>query len=85
MMKEDEIETIIIQMNGETEHFRQNIILLICYISLMLKRYYKVIVLAKELLKSQKNSQSSRLYACHYLVEAYLKLEKMKEVMKYAR
>ena len=52
MMKEDEIETIIIQMNGETEHFRQNIILLICYISLMLKRYYKVIVLAKELLKS---------------------------------
>ena len=65
--------------------FKQNITLLICYVSLALKRYYRVIFLAKEVLKNEKSSDPSKLYACHYLSESYMKLDRIKEAGKYVR
>lgn len=54
ILREEEIEAIIIKMKGEVHNFRQNILLILSYVNLILQQYSKAIFHAKELINSDK-------------------------------
>ena len=48
----------------------------------MLGRYYKVIMHTKELLKKLTTPDSLRIYIIQYMIEAYTKLNRLKDANK---
>lgn len=79
ILREEEVEAIILKMKGEVHTFKQNILLLLCYVNLLLCQYSKTIFYAKELLNSDKTRDDSKLYALQYLIEAYGKSGRFKD------
>lgn len=55
-------------MKGEVQNFKQNILLIMCYISLLLQQYTKAILYAKELLNCEKTRDDAKILALQYLI-----------------
>lgn len=84
ILKEEEIEAMIMKMKGEVEAFRQSITLIICYICLLLHQYNKVIKHGKELIQNEKAQETAKIYALQYMMEAYSKLDNYKSAQQCA-
>ena len=81
-LKEEEIDAITNKMRAELQMFKQNILLIITYINLLLKKYHRTILYAKELINSEKTRDEARFIALQYLMEAYGKTNHPKDMNK---
>lgn len=70
------------KMKGEVQIFKQNILLILCYVNLLLQQFNKTIFFAKELLNSEKSRDEAKIFALQYLIEAYGKCSRFKDANK---
>ena len=73
-LQDDEIETIIMRLRGELEQFRSSVYALICYVSLGLQLYRRVVMVGQRALEGGKMDSVNRLNIMYYIIEAELSL-----------
>jgi hypothetical protein len=75
-IQDEEVETIILRLRGELEQFRHSVYALICYTSLGLQLYRRVIAVGKRALEDRRMDSLNRLNIMYYVIEAELCLGK---------
>ena len=81
-LQEENIEAIIMKMKAESLRFRHSTLTLMCYVSLGLGLWRKVIRIGQPLLEDKKFDQKNRVNVLHYIIEAQSQLGKSTLILR---